>query len=208
MLLQLIFITTILAAFTKSVLFQLLLFAVLGIFAILAGDLAPIKKSFRYFWPLLLFTMLIHLFLRFESPYLAPLTSCYLWKKSLFFTLRNGLILLGMTLIFQQLKNIDLIHRIETWELEARYKKRQIFSNMLQPLLIGWRYSGLIQEEYHALQQIYRILGIGARKGLLERVRYYGAMIMPMILMSLSRAELLSAAMSSRGYKTSEKIDK
>ncbi len=192
----------ILAFFLRAISCQLLLLSLLFIVSFLKGELVAVGKSFRYFWPLLLFTMLIHLFLRFESPWIQPLTTWPLWEKSLFFALRNGLILYVMTMIYGDLQGLMLMQRLEKWELEARYQGNGRRSALIQPLLIGWRYFGLMRQEFQTLQQLHRILGMGRKKGLFFQTKYYGTMVLPLILMSLSRAELLSTAMTTRGYNS------
>jgi energy-coupling factor transporter transmembrane protein EcfT len=184
---------------------QLFLLLLLFASAFFKGQLSDSLKTFRSFSPLLLLTLLIHLFLRFERPYFLPLSAWPLWEKSLFFTLRNGVILFGMTLIISRLQNMKLMEKFEAWELKARFNDGGNISGFIQPLLIGWRYFSLMRHEYKTLQQLHRILGLSRNKGIISQARYYGSMLMPMILMSLSRAELLGAAMTTRAYNSAER---
>lgn len=145
---------------------------------------------------LLLFTLIVHLFFRFgENHYWQTFTSAALWEKSLYFTLRNGNILLIMSYLVKSNANFS-INSI-TSHLEARKP-----STLFQPLSLAMRYSALIGDEFKSIQQVHRIMGIQRPKRLIAQAKYYTSLIVPTIISSLERAEHLSIAMTSRGYNS------
>jgi len=143
---------------------------------------------------LLIFTLIVHLFFRFgESNYWQAFTGSALWVKALFYTLRNGNILMIMSYLIKSGKDIS-IGSITSY-LEG--KKPEKF---IQPLTLAMRYVGLIREEFRSLQQVHRIMGIKKPTHFIAQARYYTSLIAPTIISSLERAEHLSIAMTSRGY--------
>ena len=170
---------------------------ILGIF-ILLGILSRHRKDifllFLRMSVLLLFTLFVHLFFRFgESNYWQAFGSAGLWNKALFFTARNGNILLIMSYLIKSGRDVNIASI--TSYLEGKRPAK-----FIQPLTLAMRYVGLIREEFRSLQQVHRIMGIKKPTHLIAQARYYTSLIAPTIISSLERAEHLSIAMTSRGY--------
>lgn len=155
------------------------------------------KEILKFFMPFLFFsliTLFIHLFFRFDSQdYWDAFLHRPLWIKAGFFSLRNTNILLMMSYLIKSLPNLSYDALISSLEkhFPARYA---------QPLSIAMYYSALLQDEFHSLQQVHRILGIKKPTALTAKLKYYISLILPTILASLEKAENLSIAMTSRGY--------
>lgn len=179
--------------FTK-VYAQILIASIFLTLSLLSHKRGEIFKMLSNLSILLIFTLIVHLFFRFgESQYWQAFTSMALWEKSIYFTLRNGNILLIMSYLIKSGINIniaDLTNNLES------HKPSKIF----QPLSLALRYSTLISEEFKSIQQVHRIMGIQRPKHFIAQAKYYTSLIVPTIISSLERAEHLSIAMTSRGY--------
>ncbi|MDD4961643.1 MAG: energy-coupling factor transporter transmembrane component T [Candidatus Marinimicrobia bacterium] len=173
---------------------QTLLLFLLLLFTLISSRRGDILRFFSRFWLLILITLLVHLFLRFEgSGYWRAFGSKALWIPALFFTIRNINILLLMSYV---LKNGTAL----SFRRISIFLEKQGPSFLAQPLLLAMRYSLLIREEFRSLQQVHRIMGIARPRRLPARVKYYIDLVFPTIIASLERAEHLSIAMTSRGY--------
>ena len=78
-------------------------------------------------------------------------------------------------------------------------------SFLIQSIIIGLRYFDIIGSEFKSLQQIHRILGMKKPKKITEKIRYYSGLILPLIINSIERAEILSIALTTRKYNYSIK---
>lgn len=173
---------------------QVLLFFLLFLLTMISSRRWDILRFFFRFWLLILITLLVHLFLRFDgSGYWQAFKSESLWTPALFFTIRNVNILLLMSYVIKSGTALSF-HRISS------FLEKQGPSFLAQPLLLAMRYSLLTREEFRSLQQVHRIMGIIRPRHLLARVKYYIDLVFPTIIASLERAEHLSIAMTSRGY--------
>ena len=173
---------------------QLLIASIFVCLALLSPKRGDIFRMLSNMSILLIFTLIVHLFFRFgESHYWQAFTGLALWEKSLYFTLRNGNILLIMSYLIKSGINLNIANL--TNNLES-HKPSKIF----QPLSLALRYSTLISEEFKSIQQVHRIMGIQRPKHFIAQARYYTSLVVPTIISSLERAEHLSIAMTSRGY--------
>lgn len=164
-----------------------------------------IFKSFKNFSILIIFTLLIHLFFRFDSNnYFHDLLSKELWNKSLFFTIRNVNIILLMIWFINSLSKIKYYKFLNS--LQNKLLKFKIdISFLIQPLIIGLRYFDIIHTEFKSLQQIHRILGVKKTTKITKKIKYYSGLILPLIINSIERAEILSIALTTRRYNYSTK---
>ncbi len=152
---------------------------------------------------LVIFTLLIHLFFRFDSSnYLNELLGKKLWIKSLFFTIRNVNIILLMIWAVNTLSKIDYYHSLNSFHKYVMKFKIDI-SFLIQPLIIGFRYFDIIRSEFESLQQIHRILGMKKPTKIFKKIVYYSELILPLIINSIERAEILSIALTTRNYNFS-----
>ena len=170
---------------------------ILGLFILLGLANKHRKDIFSLFLKmsiLLVFTLIVHLFFRFgESHYWRAFAGYELWNKALFFTCRNGNILIIMSYLIKSGKDINVASI--TAYLEGKKPAK-----FIQPLTLAMRYVGLIREEFRSLQQVHRIMGIKKPTHFIAQAKYYTSLIAPTIISSLERAEHLSIAMTSRGY--------
>ncbi|MEA3499787.1 MAG: energy-coupling factor transporter transmembrane component T [Candidatus Marinimicrobia bacterium] len=164
-----------------------------------------IFKSFKKFSILIIFTLLIHLFFRFDpNNYFNDLLSKDLWIKSLFFTIRNVNIILLMIWFINSMSKIDYYSSLNS--LQKKFLKFKInLSFLIQPLIIGLRYFDIIHTELKSLQQIHRIMGMKKPTKITKKIKYYSGLILPLIINSIERAEILSIALTTRKYNYSTK---
>lgn len=164
-----------------------------------------IFNSFKKFSILIIFTLLIHLFFRFDpNKYFNDLLTKELWIKSLFFTIRNVNIILLMIWFMNPVSIIDYYKFLNS--LQKKFLKFKIdLSFLIQPLIIGFRYFDIIHTEFKSLQQIHRILGIKNPSKITKKIKYYSSLILPLIINSIERAEILSIALTTRKYNYSTK---
>jgi len=90
--------------------------------------------------------------------------------------------------------------------LQKKFLKFKIdLSFLIQPLIIGFRYFDIIHTEFKSLQQIHRILGMKKPCKITKKIKYYSSLILPLIINSIERAEILSIALTTRKYNYSTK---
>jgi len=164
-----------------------------------------IFNSFKKFSILIIFTLLIHLFFRFDlNKYFDDLLTRELWIKSLFFTIRNVNIILLMIWFMNSVSTIDYYKFLNS--LQKKFLRFKIdLSFLIQPLIIGFRYFDIIHTEFKSLQQIHRILGMKNPSKITKKIKYYSSLILPLIINSIERAEILSIALTTRKYNYSTK---
>ncbi len=164
-----------------------------------------IFNSFKKFSILIIFTLLIHLFFRFDpNKYFDDLLTRELWIKSLFFTIRNVNIILLMIWFMNSVSTIDYYKFLNS--LQKKFLKFKIdLSFLIQSLIIGFRYFDIIHTEFKSLQQIHRILGMKKPRKIIRKIKYYSGLILPLIINSIERAEILSIALTTRKYNYSTK---
>ncbi|MEA2077304.1 MAG: energy-coupling factor transporter transmembrane component T [Candidatus Marinimicrobia bacterium] len=173
---------------------QLIVLSLFILLSIINSSRKAIFTLFLRMSVLLIFTLVVHLFFRFnEVDYWQAFRTAGLWNKALFFTIRNANILFIMSYLIKSGEKIS----IATITSYLEGKKPVKF---IQPLTLAMRYVGLISDEFQSLQQVHRIMGIKRPKHLIAQARYYTSLIVPTIISSLERAEHLSIAMTSRGY--------
>lgn len=188
------FISLVLVFLFDNVDAQILTFLFFVILSLISNKRLEIFKMFKHLSFLLIFTFIVHLFFRFgEVNYWQGFGNVAIWNKTLYFTFRNGNILLIMSYLIKTRSNLNINDLSEF--LENR-KPAKLF----QPLSLASRYTGLIKEEFESIQQVHRILGIQRPKHIISQVKYFASLIVPTIISSLERAEHLSIAMTSRGY--------
>ncbi|MEA1987216.1 MAG: energy-coupling factor transporter transmembrane component T [Candidatus Marinimicrobia bacterium] len=192
-------ISLILITFLSTLIYQIVALVFILFFVLLSDFRKNIFNSFKRFSILIIFTLLIHLFFRFENNYLAEFTQFQLWEKSLFYTFRNTNIILLMLWTINSITTMDYYKFLNS--LQKKFMKIKInLSFLIQPLIIGLRYFDIIQTEFQSLQQIHRILGIKKPTNIIQKIRYYSGLILPLIINSIERAEILSIALTSRRY--------
>lgn len=164
-----------------------------------------IFNSFKKFSILIIFTLLIHLFFRFDpNKYFDDLLTRELWIKSLFFTIRNVNIILLMIWFMNSVSTIDYYKFLNS--LQKKFLRFKIdLSFLIQSLIIGFRYFDIIHTEFKSLQQIHRILGMKKPRKITKKIKYYSSLILPLIINSIERAEILSIALTTRKYNYSTK---
>jgi len=164
-----------------------------------------IFNSFKKFSILIIFTLLIHLFFRFDlNKYFDDLLTRELWIKSLFFTIRNVNIILLMIWFMNSVSTIDYYKFLNS--LQKKFLRFKIdLSFLIQSLIIGFRYFDIIHTEFKSLQQIHRILGMKNPSKITKKIKYYSSLILPLIINSIERAEILSIALTTRKYNYSTK---
>jgi len=90
--------------------------------------------------------------------------------------------------------------------LQKKFLRFKIdLSFLIQPLIIGFRYFDIIHTEFKSLQQIHRILGMKNPSKITKKIKYYSSLILPLIINSIERAEILSIALTTRKYNYSTK---
>jgi energy-coupling factor transport system permease protein len=188
------------AVWFPGVIYQLILMSVLALSVLLFPNT---DKAFRFLLtmsPFIFMTLLIHLFLRFDSKdYWEAFFKPELWQIAGYFTLRNFNILMIVALIFSRKPLLDMD------VLSVKFQKRLLKNDgkdhfFTAGFFIGLQYFRVIRDEYQSLQQVHRILGVKKEKGPFKQAGYYTSLIIPLFVGSFERADQLSVALTTRGF--------
>lgn len=186
--------------FLPDILWQLSALFIITGYSLLNVTRQQVFSTAFKFWPIVVITLLFHLFLRFDSAdYWGAFGQWTLWHNSLFFTTRNLNIIILMSHIITVLSVNDIATRLMQFDSRVS-RKHQIVSGVIQPLIIGLRYYDSIRREYHSMRQLHRILGIEEKGRYLHRIRYYSGIVLPLILTAMEKSEQIGIALTTRAY--------
>jgi energy-coupling factor transport system permease protein len=115
------------------------------------------------------------------------------------FTLRIGNFILLMVLVTRwlgALEVLDAFYHI----LKPLHKTGLPVDDFFQIIFIAVRFIPLMHEEYERLDESWRIFINGRQQTLVERIDRIRTIIVPLMIVSFRRAEVLAEAMTVRGY--------
>ncbi len=115
------------------------------------------------------------------------------------FTLRIGNFIMLMALATRWLRALaalDAIYHV----LKPLRKTGLPVDDFFQIIFIAVRFTPLMREEYQRLDESWRIFVNARQTTLIERIDRLRAIIVPLMIISFRRAEVLAEAMTIRGY--------
>ncbi|MFA6742807.1 MAG: energy-coupling factor transporter transmembrane component T, partial [Candidatus Neomarinimicrobiota bacterium] len=122
-----------------------------------------------------------------------------LFWQPLGFTLRIGNIIILMTLAIQWLKALEVLDAFYHF-LKPLRKIGLPVDDLFQIIFIAVRFIPLMREEYQRLDESWRIFINRRPTSLAAKVERLRMILIPLMIVSFRRAEVLAEAMTVRGY--------
>ncbi len=177
--------------------FSVVVVAFLALCLLLGIGLVPLWRSVRIMLPWTLLFFGIHLaFSTFLDPG-AGLAA--ILRRELIVFLRFIGLALVMGSLREGLSGRDLVDSLKTLvdRLGIRSRGAEDFLQTLRLVLV---FIPQVAQEYHSLERFNLALGFAPPRRFVEKIRFYGNNLLPVMSRSLARARQLGVVMSLRGY--------
>jgi energy-coupling factor transport system permease protein len=180
----------------------LILIGLLCVILISRISIQKVIHSIRYLMLFLPITFLVHFLFSNQGWRLLNgelLFEYGMLEQPILFTLRLGNLMLTMAFVVHWIRDIDLIDAV--YHLLKPFQKWRIaVDDFFQIIFIAVKFFPIVKAQYARLDEGWKVFMPSRETRILERIQRIRISLIPLLIFSFQRAEVLADAISIRGY--------